>query len=202
MSTTTGLTGNMPFETEPPATAKATNQPTPPFATFVDGTRSSTLLVDKVEATIFRLPMYGALRWGKHSSLDEVRHVLVAVTLSDGSVGMAEAPPRPTIYGETVYSITSIIGHELATRIVGQPVWRAFARLDEIKNNQTARGALDMALHAALAEHAGLSLAAYLGATAQQIIHRARTAWDQSRANGLAFDVRAAISRHLRGETS
>ncbi len=140
-----------------------------PFSAFVNGTRGSTLTVTKVAATVFRLPMHGALRWGKHSSIDEVRHVLVTVTLSDGSVGMAEAPPRPTIYGETVYSITSIIGHELAIRIVGQPVKRAFERLGEIKNNQTARGALDMALHAALAEHAGLSLATYLGATTQQL---------------------------------
>ena len=104
---------------------------------FIEGTRGQTLSVTKVAATVFRLPMHGALRWGKHSSLEEVRHVLVTVTLSDGSIGMAEAPPRPTIYGETVYSITSIIGHELAVRIVGQTVKRAFERLSEIKNNQT-----------------------------------------------------------------
>lgn len=140
-----------------------------PFTAFVNGSRGAGLTIMKVAATVFRLPMTGALRWGKHSSLEEVRHVLVTVTLSDGSVGMAEAPPRPTIYGETVYSITSIIGHELATRIVGQPVQRAFARLNEIKNNQTARGALDMALHAALAQHAGLSLTAYLGATTPRV---------------------------------
>ena len=136
---------------------------------FIEGTRGQTLSVTKVAATVFRLPMHGALRWGKHSSLEEVRHVLVTVTLSDGSIGMAEAPPRPTIYGETVYSITSIIGHELAVRIVGQTVKRAFERLSEIKNNQTARGALDMALHGALAQHASISLATYLGATAKQI---------------------------------
>jgi len=143
--------------------------PTAPFTAFLNGSRGTGLTVTKVAATVFRLPMTGALRWGKHSSLEEVRHVLVTVTLSDGSVGMAEAPPRPTIYGETVYSITSIIGHELATRIVGQPIQRAFDRLSEIKNNQTARGALDMALHAALAQHAQLSLATYLGATAPRV---------------------------------
>ena len=156
MATSAGIT-----TTDLPTTA--------PFIAFIEGTRGQTLTVTKVAATVFRLPMHGALRWGKHSSLDEVRHVLVTVTLSDGSIGMAEAPPRPTIYGETVYSITAIIGHELAIRIVGQPVKRAFERLGEIKNNQTARGALDMALHGALAQHAGLSLATYLGATAKQI---------------------------------
>jgi L-alanine-DL-glutamate epimerase-like enolase superfamily enzyme len=63
------------------------------------------LTIAQIETTIFRLPMHGALRWGKHSSMEEARHVLVKVTLSDGSEGYAEAPPRPTIYGETSESI-------------------------------------------------------------------------------------------------
>ena len=74
------------------------------------------LHITQIKPTTFRLPMHGELRWGKASTLAEARHVLVQVTLSDGSTGYAEAPPRPTIYGETVYSITSIIEHELAIR--------------------------------------------------------------------------------------
>ena len=57
-----------------------------------------------IETIPYRLPMTGALRWGRDSVLSEAHHVLVQVTLSDGCVGMAEAPPRPTIYGETVES--------------------------------------------------------------------------------------------------
>jgi len=125
--------------------------------------------VKRITTTVFRLPMHGALRWGKASALDEVRHVLVEVELSDGSIGMAEAPPRPTIYGETVYSILSIIEHELGPRILQQPLARIPARLDEIKNNQTAKGALDMALQDALAQQRGISLAAHLGATATKL---------------------------------
>ena len=77
--------------------------------------------------------MLGALQWGKHSILNEADHVLVEVVLSDGSRGMAEAPPRPTIYGETVQSICGIIAHELAPRLCGEPVAHAFDRADPIE---------------------------------------------------------------------
>lgn len=113
--------------------------------------------------------MIGALQWGKHSVLNEAHHVLVEVILSDGSSGMAEAPPRPTIYGETVESICSIIATELAPRICGESVGQAFDRIHEIKNNQTAKGALDMAIHSALAQHHGQSLRTYLGTTIDRI---------------------------------
>ena len=127
------------------------------------------LTITHISTTIFRLPMHGALRWGKSSSLAEARHVLVTVVLSDGSTGMAEAPPRPTIYGETVYSITSVIEHELAPRVIGIPLDQVQTRLQEVKNNQTAKGALDMALHDALAQAEGRSLAEHLGVKAERI---------------------------------
>lgn len=125
--------------------------------------------VKRITTTAFRLPMHGALRWGKASALNEVHHVLVEVELDDGSMGLAEAPPRPTIYGETVYSIMSIIAHELGPRLLHQPVEQALARLDEIKNNQTAKGALDMAIQDAVAQQRGITLAAHLGAVATRL---------------------------------
>lgn len=129
----------------------------------------TTLTIAHLSTTVFRLPMYGTLRWGKSSALAEARHVLVQVTLSDGSTGVAEAPPRPTIYGETVYSIASVIEHELAPRVIGIPVEKVQGRLHEVKYNHTAKGALDMALHDALAQHKGISLAQHLGVSAQQL---------------------------------
>jgi L-alanine-DL-glutamate epimerase-like enolase superfamily enzyme len=147
--------------------------------------------VERIETTVFGLPMHSALQWGKSSALAEVRHVAVRVCLSDGSEGWAEAPPRPTIYGETVHSITAVIRHELAPRVAGLRAWdeaavaaagaaagaawdaRAVqaiqARLHEVKHNHTAKAAVDMALHAALAQHRGLTLAEHLGATAARL---------------------------------
>jgi L-alanine-DL-glutamate epimerase-like enolase superfamily enzyme len=113
--------------------------------------------------------MHGALRWGKSSSLSELRHVLVEVTLSDGATGVAEAPPRPTIYGETTSSITGIIEQELAPRIIGLSPVDAPPRLHEIKANNVAKGALDMALHAAVAQSKGVTLAEHLGVAKERV---------------------------------
>lgn len=128
----------------------------------------SSPTIAHIQTIPYRLPLHGSLRWGKASVIHDVHHVLVRVTLSDDSVGMAEAPPRPTIYGETIHSIATIIEHELAPRLVGLPADGPLP-LHEIKNNQTAKGAIDIAVHDALAQHKGISLADYLGVSAENI---------------------------------
>ena len=127
--------------------------------------------ITRITTTPFSLPMHGALRWGKASVMDVAHHVLISVELSDGSSGVAESPPRPTIYGETVKSVVGIIRDEIAPRLVGMAADPAqvLARLGEIKNNQTARGGVDMALYDALAESRGLSLADQLGVTQDKV---------------------------------
>ena len=140
--------------------------------------------ITAIETVPFHLPMHGALQWGKSSSIASVAHVAVRVLLSDGSEGWAEAPPRPTIYGETIHSIPAVIAHELAPRLIDLPVWddeaahpgnlwaqpglqQVQSRLHEIKNNHTAKASIDMALHAALAQHRSIHLLDHLldGAT-------------------------------------
>ncbi|MEM7539401.1 MAG: enolase C-terminal domain-like protein [Chloroflexota bacterium] len=140
------------------------------------------LAIHNIATTVFRLPMHGTLRWGKHSSLAEACHALVRVTLSDGSTGVAEATPRPTIYGETTDSIASVIRHELAPRLVdvsidctglrtsNTPQQAIQQALHEVKNNHTAKGAIDIAVHDALAQHRELSLAEHVGADANDKI--------------------------------
>lgn len=127
------------------------------------------LSISSIETTPFRLPMRGSLRWGAHSSMDEARHVLVRVRLGNGSEGIAEAPPRPTIYGETVDSIVSIIRNELAPRVVGVPLAQVQTRLQQVRNNHTAKGAVDIALHDAVAKSRGVSLANHLGSTQERV---------------------------------
>lgn len=130
-----------------------------------------TEIIDRIETFPFKLPMFGELKWGSHSGFSEARHVLVKVILKSGATGYAEALPRPTIYGETLTSIEAIINSELAPRLIGRPVdFDQFSPLlDQIKNNQTARGALDMALHDAIAQAAGITLAEHLGCTQEKI---------------------------------
>ncbi len=150
------------------ASSPTSNPQAPASLAFPSSSRP--LSIAHVETIPFRLPLQGALRWGKDHAMDEVRHVLVRVTLSDGSQGLAEAPPRPTIYGETVQSIQGIIAQELAPRILGLSVdgpglARVHQRLHQVKNNPAAKAGVDMALHHALALSRGISLAQQLGAT-------------------------------------
>jgi L-alanine-DL-glutamate epimerase-like enolase superfamily enzyme len=155
------------------------------------------LTIAAIETITFHLPMYGALQWGKSSSFASVSHVAVRVLLSDGSEGWAEAPPRPTIYGETIHSIPAVIRHELAPRVTGLPVWevgaagstqpgalwvrpelqRLQSRLHEVKNNHTAKAAIDMAMHSALAQHRGLSLLDHLLDGEAQSTERVRVSY-------------------------
>ena len=146
---------------------------------------SASPVIEHIDTVVFRLPMHSALQWGKSSRIAEIRHVLVRVTLSSGAEGMAEAPPRPTIYGETAATICSIIRDELGPRIVGLPVLDEGAgaaaglatpamrhlldRLHQVKNNHAAKGGLDMAIHAAIAQHRGISLAEHLGAAQERL---------------------------------
>lgn len=122
---------------------------------------NSQLTISNISTTVFRLPLHGKLQWGKHSVLNEVRHVLVRVRLSNGAEGIAEAPPRPTIYGETPTSITSIIEQELKPRLLNQPA-TDLTPMYQIKNNHTAKGAIDMAVQDALAQSHGMTLSTYL----------------------------------------
>ncbi|WP_155299436.1 enolase C-terminal domain-like protein [Deinococcus kurensis] len=116
--------------------------------------------VARVEGIPFRLPLTSALAWGAHSALSAAEHVLVRVTLSDGTVGQAEATPRPTIYGETTASVLGILA-QLEVGLSGAAITDE-AGLNRVRNsvanNHTARGALDMALHDARARAQGLTL--------------------------------------------
>lgn len=117
--------------------------------------------IERISTRPFSLAMKGELRWGASSRLTELRHVLVSVTTDEGHTGVAEAPARPTIYGETVASIETIIAEHLAPQLMGldlsdtQTIAKAFS---SIANNHAAKGALDIALHEARAKTAGKTL--------------------------------------------
>jgi L-alanine-DL-glutamate epimerase-like enolase superfamily enzyme len=120
--------------------------------------------IAEIHTLPFRLPMAGSLSWGKASRMDAVEHVLVRVVTDTGHIGLAEAPPRPTIYGETPESVQAIIQKHLAPRLIGRDVADmagANRQMAFIANNHTAKGALDMALHEAWAAVQGQSLLDY-----------------------------------------
>ena len=131
--------------------------------------------IKKITSRPYSIPLKGALKWGQVHELKRLEHVLIRVELSDGAVGIAEAVPRPMIYGETQTSIIEIVDRHLAPLLMGQAadsmaaVQALSARMELIKNNNTAKGALDMALHQAVAKHQGMALGEYLGSSRHQI---------------------------------
>ena len=117
--------------------------------------------IETISTRPFSLAMEGELRWGASSRLSELTHVLVSVTTNEGHTGVAEAPVRPTIYGETVASIETIIAQHLAPQLAGLELSDSEAiskALSSVANNHAAKGALDIAIHDARARAAGKTL--------------------------------------------
>lgn len=120
--------------------------------------------IRRIQTQRWPLRLKRALHWGRGQRLEAPEHVLVCVELADGARGIAEAPPRPGIYGETATTICAIIAEELAPRLRGRRVQgrddllRLQQELALVRNNHTARGALDLALHSALAQSRGVPL--------------------------------------------
>ncbi len=158
--------------------------------------------IARISATPYDVQLKASLSWGKSHELRRLTHVLVRVELADGAVGIAEATPRPSIYGETQASIRHIIAEHLAPQLLGveidgfESVAALSARLALIKSNNTAKGALDMALHQALANSRGESLADYLGATRERI--QVSTIVSTGSPTAVAADVGAAYKAGLR----
>lgn len=128
--------------------------------------------IDRVEATPFSIPLKVPSRWGAHGARDSQDHVLVRIYTDDGAVGVAEAPARPTIYGETQVSIVHIVRDTLAPMLIGRnPMDREGlqASFDAVPYNFTAKGALDIALHDLAAQHMGVTLCEMLGGNPRQV---------------------------------
>ncbi|MFC1910238.1 mandelate racemase/muconate lactonizing enzyme family protein [Chloroflexota bacterium] len=105
--------------------------------------------ISSVEAIPFSIPLKKATKWAKGSQAS-ADHILVRIGTDEGITGIAEAPPRPTIYGESIQSIKYSIDNWFGPMVAGmdpfaiEAVWDKF---DTINWNPTAKAALDMALY-------------------------------------------------------
>ena len=131
--------------------------------------------VARITTQPYTLPLRSPLKWGGGHVMPTLEHVLVRVELSDGAIGIAEANPRPTIYGETPESVAAVIQRHITPELVGQPIdtpadiATAIGRYHLLKNNNSARAAVDMALWSALAHSQNTTLAALLGVEKDQV---------------------------------
>lgn len=119
----------------------------------------------------FRLPLKGALAWGKASRLEALFHGLVEVVLEDGTVGRGEVAIRPTIYGETPESVVGALGY-LKPALLGRRVEDREGLgevLGRLPCNLAARGGLDLALWDARARARGRALRDLLPPTRERV---------------------------------
>jgi L-alanine-DL-glutamate epimerase-like enolase superfamily enzyme len=125
------------------------------------------LTIRKIEAIPVAIPMAKPIKWAR-GEIRTIDNVVIVVTLSDGTQGIADAPPRPTIYGETQESIVAAIRKHFAPRVEGlnafdiAALWSA---MDAIAWNPAVKAGIDMALHDAQAKALGISCAQLLGGT-------------------------------------
>lgn len=105
--------------------------------------------ISSVEAIPFRIPLKKATKWATGSQA-AAEHILVRIRTDEGITGIAEAPPRPTIYGESIQSIKFSIDNWFGPMVKGvdpfaiEAVWD---KLNTIAWNPTAKAAIDMALY-------------------------------------------------------
>ncbi len=121
--------------------------------------------VTSVEAIPFRIPFAEKKVWAR-GVLEAAEHVLVRVRTDDGLTGMAEAPPRPTIYGESLRSIVAAVEDWFGPAVLGLDPYETEKMLDRFEKwvgNPTARAAVDMALTDIKAQAAGVPVYKLLG---------------------------------------
>lgn len=121
--------------------------------------------ITDVEVIPFRIPLHRPVVWAA-GRMDCVDWVLVTITAEDGTRGVAEAIPRPMIYGETQVSIAHAISAVLGPMLIGQdsfalaPIWRA---MEGLAGNLAAKSAIDIALHDLNGKLTGLPVHRLLG---------------------------------------
>lgn len=128
--------------------------------------------IQKIEAVPFSIPYSEPLKYGLRGFLKSADHVLIRVRTDDGITGLAEAMPRPIIYGESQKSILWAIEHWLAPRVEGLSLYaleRIWYEIEPLRGNNTAKGALDIAIHDALGKTLGMPLHRLLGGWTDRI---------------------------------
>ena len=115
------------------------------------------------------------LRATFRTSLREVSEldvIVVEVKWSDGTISIGEVSPTPPITGETSGSIMAAVSGPLAQAVIGLPLVEhdvILARVTgAVQANTTAKCALDLAVHQALAQRHG-GLAAVLGVSLRPV---------------------------------
>ena len=93
-----------------------------------------------------------------HGSMASTEHVLVEIGTDEGLVGRSEAPSRPYLYGESQASMAEAVRLWFAPQLIGLDPFRTDTIrgvLDRTANNNTIKGAIDIALHDLIGQAVG-----------------------------------------------
>lgn len=135
-------------------------------------TRSLTgVRIQSVEAIPYSIP-YRRPAGFASGTVTHADNVLVRVRTEDGVVGQAEAQPRPYTYGETQASIVETVSVKLGPSLTGlDPVGheRVAAACGRIAGNETARGAVDLAVWDLAGKLLGVPCSTLLGGYATDV---------------------------------
>jgi len=130
------------------------------------------MIIDKIEIKKIPIklnaPFKTALR--EVQVLDVIR---VLIFFTNGLVGIGEAAPTKVITGDTEERIIADITKRFAPFLKGKKIDPSLTLLDDlnqlVKGHSSAKAAIDIALHDALAKAANLPLYRYLGGTSQEL---------------------------------
>lgn len=129
------------------------------------------LSIRAIEAIPVVIPLLRPVKWAR-GEMKNIDNVVIVVTLADGTQGIADAPSRPTILGETQKSIVAIVAEHLGPALIGSNVCDTQTRaraFDAIAGNPAAKAAIDMACHDALGKVFGVSCAQLLGGVVRPV---------------------------------
>ncbi|MGF7161005.1 L-alanine-DL-glutamate epimerase-like enolase superfamily enzyme [Rhodoligotrophos appendicifer] len=127
--------------------------------------------ITHIRTTPFTIPMAQALGFAQ-AVMTATEHVLVEIETDEGLTGIAEAPSRSFIYGESQRSIVAAIETWFAPGIIGRDPFHldaVWAELDRVAFNHTAKGAIDLALHDIMGQALGIPCARLLGGGAESL---------------------------------
>jgi L-alanine-DL-glutamate epimerase-like enolase superfamily enzyme len=128
--------------------------------------------------------------------LTEARHLLVELVDDEGRVGIGEAVPRPSVYGETLDGQVAALTQLLLPPVIGldphrtEAAWAAWAR---VVGNHSAKAAVDVAMHDLVARAAGQPLHRLLGGAGDGTSIALTMALGMGEPAALADGARAAI---------
>lgn len=123
------------------------------------------MIIARIDVIPFVIPLKKPTVWAA-GSMTEVDWLLVTIHGNDGTYGVAEAIPRPMIYGETQESIGVAIRKYLAPLVVGEDSFhlgRIWTKMEALAGNLAAKSSIDVALHDLNGKLLGLPVHTLLG---------------------------------------